>query len=311
MSLRKTLEDWQVRWAERNGISVGAPPGNATSKSVGYVSELEQNLFEPLSDRVKQQFIAGAGGELNAPDGQSGNMYAVYSSSALCVNLFHRWSRLLDAAPPNSKPSIDPILAACGLSARPTKCIDFEVRKTVNLNFLRPPHLDVEISFEAGPWECAVIEAKFSEPYGGQKPGGLKPGYLQETTLWEGWPNIRTLAQELSPKDLTKNVHLHAAQLIKHLLGLRKQNGTKFVLVYLWFDVQGTEAALRHRLEIESFGEVLRRDGVAFVSRTYQEVFEVLRGGSGEPKSPYVTYLLERYLGDAPCGDPDRCKAWT
>ena len=47
------------------------------------------NLFEPLSERVKQQFIAGAGSELNAPNAQSGNMYAVYSSSALCVNLFH------------------------------------------------------------------------------------------------------------------------------------------------------------------------------------------------------------------------------
>ena len=96
MSLRNTLEDRQVRWAERNGIRIGAPPRNPASRATGYVSELQENLFDPLSERVKQQFIAGAGGELDAPDGQSGNMYAVYSSSALCVNLFHRWSRLLD-----------------------------------------------------------------------------------------------------------------------------------------------------------------------------------------------------------------------
>jgi hypothetical protein len=80
------------------------------------------------------------------------------------------------------------------------------------------------------------------------------------------------------------------------------QNSTNFVLVYLWFDVPAAEAAMRHRREIESFGEVLKRDGVAFVSRTYQEAFEVLRGGNGEPKSPYVSYLLERYLDDAPRG---------
>lgn len=301
MSLRKHLENWQVRWAERNGIRIGAPPGNAASKVLGYVSELQENLFEPLSERVKQRFIAGAGGELDAPDGQSGKMYAVYSSSALCVNLFHCWSRLLDAAPQNSKPSIDPLLAACGLPARPVRSIDFEVPNIVNPHFKGAPHLDVQISFDDGPWKCAGIEAKFCEPYGDQKRGGLKP-YLQQTALWQDWPNVRRFAQKLIPEDITHS-HFHVAQLLKHVLGLRMQNSTNFVLVYLWFDVLGAEAAMRHRREIESFGEVLKRDGIAFASRTYQEVFEVLRGGNGEPKSPYVAYLLDRYLVDAPRGD--------
>jgi hypothetical protein len=298
MSLRKHLENWQARWAERNGIRIGAPPGNPASRATGYVSKLQDNLFDPLSERAKQQFIAGAGGELDAPDGQSGNMYAVYSSSALCVNLFHYWSRLLDAAPPNSKPSLNPLLATCGLPARPVRSIDFEVPNIVNPHFKVAPHLDVQIVFDDGPWKCAGIEAKFCEPYGDQKPGGLKPIYLQQTALWQDWPNVRAFAQKLTPNDLTHS-HLHAAQLLKHLLGLRMQNSTNFVLVYLWFDVPGTEAAMRHRREIESFGEILMRDGVAFVSRTYQEAFEILRGGNGEPKSPYVAYLLERYLDGA------------
>jgi hypothetical protein len=302
MSLRKTLEAWQVEWAERNGVCVGAPPGKTASKATGYVSELQENLFEPLSERVKQQLIAGAGGELDAPDGQSGNMYTVYSSSALCVNVFHFWSRLLDAAPSNSKPSIKPLLTACGLPAGPVKSIDFEVPNIVNPRFTVAPHLDVQISFDDGPWECAGVEAKFCEPYDDKKPGGLMECYLRETALWQVWPNVRAFAQNLSPNDVTHS-HLHAAQLLKHLLGLRKQNDTSFVLVYLWFDVPDTEAALRHRREIESFGEVLKRDGVAFVSRTYQEVFEVLRGGNGELVSPYVTYLLERYLDDARRGE--------
>ena len=300
MSLRKDLENWQVRWAERNGISIGAPPGNPASRATGYVSKLQDNLFDPLSERAKKQFIAGAGGEL-ASDGQSGNMYAVYSSSALCVNLFHYWFGLLDAAPPNSKLSLNPLLAACGLPARPVRSIDFEVPNIVNPKFKVPPHLDVQISFDDGPWKCAGIETKFCEPYGGQKPGGLKPVYLQQTALWRDWPNVRAFAQEISPNDLT-NSYFHAAQLIKHLLGLRMQNGTNFVLVYLWFDIPGAEAAMHHRREIESFGEILKRDGVAFVSRTYQEAFEVLRGANGDPKSPHVVYLLERYLDDAPRG---------
>jgi len=301
MSLRTQLEDRQVQWAELNRIRVGAAPGNTRGKA-GYVSELQENLFEPLSERVKKQFIAGAGKELDAPDGQSGNMYAVYSSSALLVNLFHRWSRLLDAASPNSKPSIKPLLTACGLLARPVKNIDFEVLNIVNPRFKTAPHLDVQISFDDGPWECAGVEAKFCEPYDDKKPGGLMECYLRETALWQDWPNVRAFAQNLSPNDSIHS-HLHAAQLLKHLLGLRKQNDTSFVLVYLWFDVPGTEEAARHCREIESFGEVLKRDGVAFVSRTYQEVFEALRGGNGGPKIPYVTYLLERYLEDAPRGE--------
>ena len=298
----KTLEDRQVRWAERNGIRIGAPPRNPASRATGYVSELQENLFDPLSERVKQQFIAGAGGELDAPDGQSGNMYAVCSSSALCVNLFHRWARLLGEAPQDSNVSLSGLLAACGLPARPVRSIDFEVPSIVNPHFKVAPHLDVQISFDDGPWKCAGIEAKFCEPYGDQKLGGLKPVYLQQTALWQDWPNVRAFAEKLSPNDLTHS-HFHAAQLLKHVLGLRMQNGTSFVLVYLWFDVPGTEAARHHRREIESFGEVLKGDRVAFVSRTYQEVFEVLRGGNAKPMSPYVAYLLERYLGEAPRRD--------
>ena len=301
MSLRKQLENWQVLGMGRRGIRIGAPPGNAASTVRGYVSELQDHLFEPLSERVKQQFIAGAGSELHAPDGKSGNMYAVYSSSALCVNLFHRWSRLLEVAPQDSKPSIDQLLAACGLPSRPVTSIDFEVPNIVNPRFKVAPHLDVQISFEDGPWKCAGFEAKFCETYDDQKPAGLKPVYLQQTELWQDWPTVRALARKLSPNDLIHS-NLHAAQLLKHLLGLRKQNGTNFVLVYLWFDVPGAGAAIRHRQEIESFGEILKRDGIAFVSRTYQDVFEILRAGDGDPKSPYVAYLLDRYLDGVPRG---------
>ena len=106
-------------------------------------------------------------------------MYAVYSSSALCVNFFHSWSRILDAAPPNSMPSLHSLLAACGLPARPVRSIDFEVPNIVNPHFKVPPHLDVQISFDDGPWKCAGIEAKFCEPYADLKPSGLKPVYLQ------------------------------------------------------------------------------------------------------------------------------------
>jgi hypothetical protein len=298
MNLRSHIENWQVRWAERNDIPLGAPPGRPTSRVTGYVTVLEDNLFERLSDRVQQQFIAGAGGELDAPEGQSGNMYAVYSSSALCVNLFHHWSRLLEAAPPNSGSSIQSLLAACGLPALPVTSIDFEVPNVVNPHFRVAPHLDVQISFSNDRWKCAGIEAKFCEPYGDRRPGGLMPVYLQQGSLWRDWNNTRALAERICPDDLT-HFHLHAAQLIKHLLGLRVQNGLKFVLVYLWFDVRGAEAAVCHRQEIEVFGEILKSDGITFVSKTYQEVFESLHSGNAMPASSHISYLVSRYLDNS------------
>jgi hypothetical protein len=160
-------------------------------------------------------------------------MCAVYSSWALCVNLFHHWSRLLTGTPClDSKPAIDPLLTACGLSTKRVKSIDFEVPNIVNPRFKTAPHIDVQISFDDDHWKCAGIEAKFCEPYGDQKPGGLKAVYLQQKALWREWPNVPAFAQQLSPNNLTHS-HFHAAQLLKHLLGLRMQNGGNFVLALI------------------------------------------------------------------------------
>jgi hypothetical protein len=292
MNLRAALEDQQVRWAMRNGISLGAPPNRPTSKVLSYVQRLDDNLFEPIEDSIKGQFVAGKGGELDPPDGQSGNMYAVYSSSALCLNLFHHWLR---PNTPNSKPPIDGLLTAFQLPRTSVSKIEFEVPNEVNPHFKTPPHLDVQISFCDGPWKYAGIEAKFCEPYGTSEPCGLMPVYLRQKNLWRDWPNLFHFAQRLCPSDRT-HLHLHAAQLIKHLLGLRNQCGARFVLVYLWFDPPCEKDAISHRREIEHFGEVLRSDGIQFLFPSYQEVFANLREDGREQLGPYKKYFLDRYL---------------
>jgi hypothetical protein len=38
------------------------------------------------------------------------------------------------------------------------------------------------------------------------------------------------------------------------------------VLFYLWLDVSGEREALRHRVEIEHFGEGLKCDGIDFLA---------------------------------------------
>src|SRR5215469_14141615 len=92
--------------------------------------------------------------------------------------------------------------------------------------------------------------------------------------LFEGRPNLRNLAEAINPVNRMHS-SLHAAQLIQHLLGLRKQHDKSFVLIYLWFDVPNAPDAATHRQEVESFGRILKSDGIAFVSRTYQEVFQL------------------------------------
>ncbi len=300
MSARNWLEYWQFEWARRRGVQLGPPASNPRRKKFGYVKTLEENLFEPISARVKQQFIAGAGGELEPPHGETGNMYAVYSSSALCVNLFHPWSAADPSRPPNSSNSVGLLLQACGLPSIPVASIDFEVPQIVNPEFHTPPHLDVQISFNQGEWKCAGIEAKFCEPYAARKHFGLNPCYLSEKALWRDWPNVLAFAEKLSPSDHT-HLYLNAPQLLIHLLGLRRHAKEKFVLLYLWFDVPRTEQADRHRQEIASFGEILRTDGIAFVSRTYQDVFQFLRNRASQ--SAHTTYLVDRYLDESPIGE--------
>ena len=79
------------------------------------------------------------------------------------------------------------------------------------------PNIDVVIST---PLSDIAIESKFTEPYGNRKHEGLKQKYVENISFWDGLPNLYELAKEISPDD-TKFQYLDAAQLIKHILGLK------------------------------------------------------------------------------------------
>jgi len=113
--------------------------------------------------------------------------------------------------------------------------------------------------------------------------------------LWEDIPNLHELAESLCPDD-KKFTYLHAAQLIKHVLGLKKEflkHG--FRLLYLWYDVLGEEGAT-HRKEIEDLSEVMKADSVKFHSLSYQELITQLSNDYRQEHKKYITYLTERYL---------------
>jgi hypothetical protein len=285
MSLRRQILEQQERWARAHGLAPGPPVGRPGSTVSGYLPVLEQNLFVPLDAESRAQFLAGAGGEL-----ASGKLWATHSSAALCVNVFQYWRRFL-AMPHGAEreAALAPLLPACGVVPMAIERIDFEVKNVVNPRFRTAPHLDVQMAAGGG---VVAIESKFCEPYRGKPVAGLHGAYLRETRLWDGWPSLRALAGAISPED-GQHRHLHAAQLVQHLLGLRRQYGGRFVLVYLWFDVAGDPEAAAHGEEVRRFCAVAAQDGIPFAARGYRELFDSLPA-TGE-HAAYVAYLRQRY----------------
>ena len=292
MNTHDYILERQIRWAERRDIRLGGQfrhspnPTQADRGKKTWVYELDDNLFESLLPDVRQQFEDGDGGELRKADPRAGNMHALQSSSALAVNVFHYWRRLN---------ALRPIASACGLSAAGLASLDFEVKREIRSEFDRPPNLDVEFRYSArAPLRAAAIECKFCEPFGGRGHSGLSPLYL-DLEEWRDYPSLHTLAKAISPDDTTYE-RFHAAQILKHVLGLTRTHGVgRFRLLYLWYDAPGREANA-HRTEVERFKTEASRDGLAFQATTYQDVITKLARTQRENHTSYVDYLAERYL---------------
>lgn len=142
-----------------------------------------------------------------------------------------------------------------------------------------------------------------------------KVGYLIKN-IGSVSPEKYELAKEISPND-TKFQYLDAAQLIKHILGLKKNSDEynsnivqkhhieegkrnlvfkrNFHLLYLWYDVIG-KGGSEHRKEIEQFAEIVQKDNIKFSHITYQEVVARLSKEFYDGNEAYCDYLTDRYL---------------
>ncbi len=274
----------QVLWARRRAIPLQGSEGERGQQA--YTPALEDNLFEPLSPDARREYEQGDGRELRR------NMRAVHSSSALACNVFAYWKRIGQITIP---------AVACGLSGAGVASLRFEAKLPVSDpadrgRFPRDPNIDVLVEYAAAiPLRATGIECKFGEPYSSRGHDGLRPAYLQDVPFWESLPRCRGLAEQISPDD-NRFHHLHAAQLLKHVLGLRHAFGPAgFRLLYLWYDVPCPEGAA-HRDELRQFSELVRGDGVDFQSLTYQELLLRLVRDQRGGHTAYVDYLAERYL---------------
>jgi hypothetical protein len=277
----------QTAWAANSGLTLVGSKGARGRPA--YTPRLGQNLFQPLLPEVRKSFAAGDGGELGSTE-FPGKMQAVHSSSALGVNIFQYWKSIK---------AVPVIAAQCGLCrvGSQVSCdIHFEEKYPIDAGFGYHPNIDVVIhNAPSARIKRFAVECKFSEAYGAHKHGGLKAKYLGLDDLWADIPNLLRFAERISPDD-HEFAHLHPAQLVKHILGLKRQFGRDgFRLLYLWYDVLGDQGK-RHREEVGEFTGIAKNDGIKFHSLTYQELIIALEKQLRTGHQEYVRYLTERYL---------------
>lgn len=222
---------------------------------------------------TSSEFESGDGGELGTAL-KPGSMHSLISSSALCCNIFDAW---------RGRPLGD-LGAALGID-RSYEVWRFESKHPTGL-LGKAPNLDVEL--QAPGLKPIAIESKFVETYRLAR-NAFKPSYFSEAASWAGLEPWRRVALAIDQGHLSFN-SLHAAQLVKHVLGLSRRYGPDgFALLYLWYRVPGL-AGDAHEAEIDRFQEAIG-DAVDFRTAVYQDVpSRIIKGPAG-----WLEYVRERY----------------
>jgi hypothetical protein len=305
----------QENWAKGKKLVSGKIIDGEESKDKNYLETIEDNLF-PV-DQTKglrpENIVAynkGGGSETKTITHRP-KMSALHSSSALVVNLFQYWQ--------NQEINKTPLLIALGLVNDIDKVgvveIKFEEKLQIKYVKFGTPNLDVMIKFED---QIIAIESKFTEPYidGSNKNSEMQDSYIKKESLWKEIPHIEKLANAIHAQNyqienceikesievLRKTKRLDAAQLIKHILGLRTDDdkeilkNKEIILLYLWYDVPNSEEAKEHQEEIEAFASIAKADGINFHHITYQKVINKLNELCPEEcHQDYINYLNQRY----------------
>ena len=278
----------QIAWANRNKIQlVGS---EITKGRQAYTKILDQNLFEPLLSETKIEIEKGDGGELKGDAFHSPKMCAVHSSSVIGVNVLQYWKN-------KTIPDIAYVLGLCRKDNKSAQEIHFEQKFKISNKFRFDPNIDAVIyNGKNDKIKAFGIECKFSEAYSSRNHPGLKEKYLTDISdQWKDIPKLFDFAKTISPNDKSFH-HLHPAQLIKHILGLKKKYGKNgFRLLYLWYDVLGEEGC-RHSKEIAEFTKITKQDKIKFHSISYQELIINLKRKIYKGNEVYIDYLTKRYL---------------
>ena len=280
------LTERQYAWARRHGVLID---------EVGYVEELNDNLFLPPTEEILHEL----------PRDREGNphesVHAAHSSAALVVNVFAYW-RLYR--------NLRPIISAI--------CPEFDNYDAEGLTFetqcpiawptpqpdRKPPHLDAVITYRDRTNPSVMkgigVESKFGELYG-QDQGPFADCYVapENDCIWEGCEPLHKLAVRINRGEKKIYRRLKVAQLIKHALGMKSQfHGVEnFDLIYLWYPTPGVEA-VEHEDEIRRFQQETDacQPRIKFRAIAYQDLIHSLARNQGDAHGAYVDYLTERYF---------------
>lgn len=318
----------QLEWANRKGLGLN-------KKYPLYCKCIDCNIYGGLNEEVRKQFEKGSGNELN-DEIWPAKMEALFSSSALCVNVFQYFAI-------GNKNNVLDFLKACKLISNNYQGdvipVDFEYE---NKNIQVPirfeekfetgipygvPNLDAVIRTKSktGKKQLFAFESKFTEPYSSSHRGNfLKEKYCSESKIWsyngcdiykalniDNKENICRLIKKDGKEEWEEGryifdyKYLDGAQLVKHILGATnslknniEEKNTEITLVYLWYDAFGTEGAM-HREEIEDFRKTIEdatSQKIKVRHATYQEIICNLCKRLGDSHRDYLNYITERYL---------------
>jgi hypothetical protein len=275
ISPKKDLERRQRRWAERAGVAYDAR---------GFVREAAANFRVPLSAATCAALARGS--ELVPRRTKPPRIAALHSSTALVANVFEHWCDR-DASP---------LAAALGCEAVAAR-LSFEEPLPTGLEG-DPPLVDVLLRTAN---RALAIESKFSEWLVRRPPGkaAFKPKYFppgRPVWLEAGLPRCQRLADDLRT-GAERFKYLHAAQLLKHALGLVRAPAPRPELRYLYYAWPGRHGEA-HRADVARFAERVGGE-LSFAASTYQELFAALRRTAGVDQG-YLAYLSQRYFADVP-----------
>ena len=319
MTAKDYIELKQKQWAIRRKKDIALTNENR------YTKVYNDNLFEKtLYGKIKEQFETADGNELN------GKMAALYSSSALGVNVFQYFYKLLEQ---ENKEEANKILYALGVSRDKDieiKSISFEQK--LHIDNISTPNIDIIITTTNN--KVFAIESKFREPYYYTPSNYIQKKYYDNNDIWNKLEQTKEYIDELDEgfieieKDIIEREtsieekeigvkkifpsfkRLNAAQLIKHLLGLfndnksikEYKNNTEYKnnirLIYLYYDVPGNMGE-EHRKEIKEFSDFIKKDNIKFTAMSYQELIYNLNNlldRRNKEHEKYLDYINSRYL---------------
>jgi hypothetical protein len=272
-SARKDFERRQRRWADAAGVDYD---------SRGYVREPAANCWRPLAGAVLAQFERGS--ELTPGSKTQARMCSLRSSAALVANVFDYWRDRDNAA----------LVTALGLHGGAAE-VSFEEPLPTGLEG-EPPLADVLLRWPSG--RIAAIESKFGE-WLVRRPHNkavFKAKYFPAgSAVWAAAGLVRCQALAAAIQEGRERFKfLHAAQLLKHALGLARSGAREHCLVYLYYDWPGREAEA-HRAELDRLAALLRPE-IDLRVLTYQALFRSLCAEPSAAAVDYRRYLAQRYF---------------